>query len=169
MAIKTTAYLSLREGLLYNLENPDDEYSTPFSDNDAKDLRSIINSIDDLQGGSRKVSDIDRIALGPNCIVPKDIKITENTPAPEITKHLYEGISSILQKYWVNASFYIDLGKSFEELNLKPSNDTKEIIEWANESFHAYKQLTGSDHLKMCWQRIKDGLEREDLGLPDSE
>lgn len=166
MAIKLSSYYWFRNNYLVgSLEDKSREryfFGKELSLEDRKTLRFIIDELDELKENSHfrqgKSVRAEHVAI-LNVVELKDV-----TSNPELAAAYLQGIHKIMEKYWVDAELYRQLGNCFDELGIQPSKDIAEAVKYAADK----RERERFGQVNVCWQDIKEReIKREELRKED--
>ena len=167
MAVKLSSYYWFRNNyLVRSLEDKHCErefFNGELSPADRKTLKFIVDELDKLKNGSHFQQD--RPILAEYLAIPNLVELKDVTSNPELAAAYLQGIHKIMERYWVQAELYRQLGRCFDELDLQPPVDIADAVKYAVDKMR-FNQHASLDH--MCWSTIKEHeREKEELKKND--
>lgn len=154
MAVKLSSYYWFRNNyLVRSLEDKTCErefFNGEISLKDKKTLNSIIEKLDELKDESYFQQG--ELLISDNIAILNVTELKDVTNDSKMAAEYLHDIHKIMEKYWVQVELYLQLGKCFDELGLKPNTDVAKAIKYANDKIR-FDKYSSLNH--MCWETIK--------------
>ncbi len=137
-------------------------FGKELSEQDRRALESLVKNLDRLKEDSHFTSGKPVIAPEHHVIIGNVTELKDVTSDRQTAAHYLEGIHGIMEKYWVNADLYEQLGHCFEELGITPSKDIAEAIKYVKENCMDRVNPRYVDcYASFSWKNIKEHRQRE--------
>lgn len=159
MAIKLSSYYWFRNNyLVRSLEDESSEkywFGGKLSEKDKKNLKFIVGELDNLKEKSNFQKG--KPVFSEHVAILNVVELKDVTSDFELATAYLEGIHNIMKNYWVKSEMYLKLNDCFNEMNILPSGDVKEVIDYIKEKtkWDCLSSTHRSSLEHICWKDTK--------------
>jgi len=158
MAVKLSSGLWLMNNEIANIIS-DNRREYYLKDDDKEGLRKLREEYYDLTKDSHFRNDPEAVVSGPNVYIKGLATEVMVSSDEDRLYELFEDVSDILKKYFVDTDIYRSLKEVFEQMDRIPKEDTKNAIEHIIKTSRHVTGMSGILEGTVYWNSRKEQLQ----------